>query len=129
MKNILIVDDSATASYVLRQFLEQLGHKVQMAENGVRAIIAAHQFKPDLVIMDLVMPKMDGFKATRLIKHDPRLKHIPVIIYSSKSEKQDKHWAKLQGADGYLTKPINREQLETVMNQVLTRKKQSATTI
>lgn len=129
MKNILIVDDSATATYILKMLLEQLGFKVLMAENGVRAIIAAHKFKPDLIIMDLVMPKIDGFKATRLMKSDPRLSDIPVIIYSSKCEKQDKHWARLQGADGYLIKPVDKEQLVSVMNQVLKRKDQSAISI
>ncbi|MCK5313373.1 MAG: response regulator [Desulfobacteraceae bacterium] len=102
-KKILIVDDSPTglkaASAVLKNY------DIITATDGKQALEKAQSEEPDLVILDVIMPNMDGFQACRKMKKSPALQHIPVIMLTSKSHKSDQFWGKKQGADVYLTKP------------------------
>lgn len=101
---ILIVDDSEAEIQRLKSIVERAGHTVSIARNGEEAIDLA-QMSPDLIFMDVVMPVMDGFKATRIIKKDPTTQHIPVVLVSTKSQAVDVEWAKRQGASYLIAKP------------------------
>ena len=111
IKRILVVDDSATERHVLRDLLTKAGYEVVSSDNGEDAIVKARQVKPDLILMDVVMPGLNGFQATRAISRDPVTKSIPVIMCTSKSQETDKIWGLRQGARDYLVKPVDRETL------------------
>ncbi len=111
IKRILVVDDSATERHMLRDLLTKAGYDVVSSENGEDAIVKAKQVKPDLILMDVVMPGLNGFQATRAISRDPETKSIPVIMCTSKSQETDKIWGLRQGARDYVVKPVDRELL------------------
>ena len=106
IKNILIVDDSPTDRQFLSDLLSKNGFKVSTAENADDALAKAKQLKPDLVLMDVVMPGQSGFQATRTLAKDEATKGIPVIICTSKGQETDKSWGIKQGARDYIVKPI-----------------------
>ena len=106
IKKILIVDDSPTERHVLSVILKQHGYQVIMAEDGAQAIARAKQEQPDLVLMDVVMPGINGFQATRIFVKEQSLENIPVIICSTKGEEIDKVWGLRQGAKDYIAKPV-----------------------
>ena len=111
VKKILVVDDSPTDRQFLLEGLSRLGYQVVLAERGVEAIGKAKSEKPDLVLMDIVMPGMNGFQATRSISRDEATKDIPVIVCTTKSLETDRIWGMRQGAKDYLVKPINLDEL------------------
>ncbi len=111
IKKILIVDDSPTERHVLNDLLTKAGYEVVASDNGEDAILKARLLKPDLILMDVVMPGLNGFQATRAISRDPDTRAIPVILCTSKSQETDKIWGMRQGARDYVIKPINREEL------------------
>ena len=119
MSKVLVVDDSPTELSQIREMLEELGHNVMTAENGIDGVELAVKEQPDIVLMDIVMPGMNGFQATRQIWRGAETRHIPVIIISSKSQETDKVWGERQGAKGYLTKPVNTQDLVNAMNDLL----------
>ncbi len=96
-----------------------VGHEVITAENGEDGIAMATREQPDVVLMDIVMPGMNGFQATRQISRDAATKHIPVIIVSSKDQETDKVWGARQGAKGYVTKPVDTRELVVVMGSLM----------
>jgi twitching motility two-component system response regulator PilH len=107
IKKILVVDDSATERLVLGEMLSKQGFEVSFAADGESGVAQAKLLKPDLVLMDVVMPGLNGFQATRAISKDPETQHIPVIICTSKDQETDKIWATRQGARDYVVKPIH----------------------
>ncbi|WP_163834947.1 response regulator [Spartinivicinus ruber] len=119
MAKILIVDDSETMIEGHKAILEGLGHTIYSAESGEEGVEKAIEILPDLILMDIVMPKMNGFQATRKITTDDRTKHIPVVILTTKDQKTDIMWAKRQGAKGYLIKPANKKELASTIDQLL----------
>ncbi len=119
MAHILIVDDSPTEVYVFRTMLEKHGHTVSVASGGEEGIEKIREEKPDLVLMDIVMPGLNGFQATRQLTRDPETSSIPVIIISTKGEESDRVWGLRQGAKDYLAKPVNEEQLINKVNALL----------
>lgn len=119
MARILIVDDSPTEMYKLTSILEKHGHQVLKAENGADGVALARQEKPDAVLMDIVMPGLNGFQATRQLTKDADTNHIPVIVVTTKDQETDQVWAKRQGARDYLTKPVDEENLIRILNSVL----------
>ncbi len=119
MPKVLVVDDSPTEIYQFKDMLEGLGYEVITAENGRDGVELAKQEQPDCILMDIVMPDMNGFQATRQICRGDNTKHIPVIIVSSKNQETDKVWGERQGAAGYLTKPVDAPELVSIMKQVL----------
>ena len=119
MARILIVDDSPTEMYKLTGMLEKHGHVVLKAENGADGVALARQEKPDAVLMDIVMPGLNGFQATRQLSKDPETNHIPVIMVTTKDQETDMVWAQRQGAKGYLTKPVDEEKLILKVKKVL----------
>jgi len=111
IRNILVVDDSPTDRHYLTEMLAKNGYQVSVAENAEDAMVKARQLKPDLVLMDIVMPGQNGFQATRALTRDDATKHIPVIICTSKGQETDKVWGLRQGAKDYVVKPVNQADL------------------
>jgi twitching motility two-component system response regulator PilH len=110
-KKILIVDDSATDRYFFMETLSKQGYECITAQNGDEAIQKSRSEMPDLILMDIVMPGIDGYKATRTISRDEATKHIPVIICTSKNQESDRVWGMRQGAKDFLVKPVNAREL------------------
>jgi twitching motility two-component system response regulator PilH len=111
IRKILIVDDSPTERHVLNDMLTKSGYEVVTSDNGEDAILKAKAIKPDLILMDVVMPGLNGFQATRAISRDPDTRAIPIILCTSKSQETDKIWGMRQGARDYIVKPVKREEL------------------
>ena len=111
IKRILVVDDSATERHIIGEALIKNGYAVTFAENGEDGVAQTKLTKPDLVIMDIVMPGMNGFQATRAICKDPLTEHIPVLICTTKDQETDKIWGLRQGAKDYVVKPIDPAEL------------------
>ncbi len=111
MARILIIDDSPTEIHVLKGMLEKNGFETLTAESGEEGIELARSEKPDLVLMDVVMPGLNGFQATRQLTRDEETKSIPVIICTTKDQETDKVWGKRQGARDYITKPVSEKEL------------------
>ena len=111
IQKILIVDDSKTELYHLTEVLGKRGYTVRTAENGEEAMRRLAEEKPDLILMDVVMPGQNGFQLTRAITRDPRFTNVPVIMCTSKNQETDKVWGMRQGARDYIVKPVNGEEL------------------
>jgi len=107
IQRILIVDDSPVERHILTELLTGKGYTVSVATDGAQGIEAARRDRPDLVIMDVVMPGINGFQATRTLNRDEETRQIPVILCTTKSEETDKIWGMRQGAQDYVTKPID----------------------
>ena len=107
MANVLLVDDSQVEHNHLKSLLEQHGHNVILAESGADGVALCRQETPDVVLMDIVLPGMNGFQATRQLSEYPMTRDIPVIILSSKDQEADRVWGIRQGAREYLTKPVD----------------------
>ena len=111
IQRILIVDDSPTERYYLSDILVRNGYTVDVAESGEEALLKLRAEKPDLILMDVVMPGANGFQVTRSIARDPELQDVPVIICSSKNQETDRIWGLRQGARDYLVKPVDAAEL------------------
>ena len=111
MARILIVDDSPSQLAGIRRIVEKLGHDTLTAEDGQAGVDAASRELPDLILMDVVMPNLNGFQATRSISRNPSTSHIPVILVTTKDQETDRVWGMRQGARGYLTKPFSEQEL------------------
>ena len=116
MKTILIVEDIELNRELLAQLLEE-NHRLMFAEDGVAALERAAETRPDLILMDLSLPRMDGWEATRRLKADPAMAGIPVIVLSARAMNDDEDRARASGCDDFLTKPID----ETLLFQTLVR--------
>jgi twitching motility two-component system response regulator PilH len=111
MALILIIDDSPTEVFQMRRMLENHGFETEGAADGEEGIRKAREIRPDLILMDIVMPGVDGSRATRTLANDPATRAIPVIMVSSKSQETDRIWGMRQGAVDYLVKPVTPAQL------------------
>lgn len=111
IERVLIVDDSPTDLNYLAKIIEGAGCQVITAVDGIEAIAKAKKEKPDLIFMDIVMDKMDGYEATRRLVNDPATQSIPVVFVSSKHQKADRVWAKMQGGRDLVSKPFKPEQI------------------
>ena len=119
MARVLIVDDSPTETFTLKTMLEAKGFEVLEAENGADGVALAREELPDVVLMDIVMPGLNGFQATRQLTKDDKTAHIPVIIVTTKDQETDKVWGQRQGAKGYLVKPVTEDQLALTIQSVI----------
>ena len=115
-RKILIVDDAQVDRINLEKIVSEAGHQTLLAESGVQAIERAKRDKPDLILMDVNMPDMDGFAATRKLKADDATKGIPIVFVTSKGQKADLAWGQMLGAKGYITKPYSKEQILAQLN-------------
>ena len=107
IKNVLIVDDSKTELMFLTDLLQKNGMTVRTAENADEAFRRLGEGKPDLILMDVVMPGQNGFQLTRAINRTPEYSEIPIIMCTSKSLETDRVWGMRQGARDYVTKPVD----------------------
>jgi twitching motility two-component system response regulator PilH len=119
MARILIVDDSPSQLIGMRRTVEKLGHQVVTAEDGAAGVETAKRELPDLILMDVVMPNLNGFQATRTIAKDPKTSHIPIILVTTKDQDTDRVWGLRQGAKAYVTKPIDEAELTRAINEYL----------
>ena len=119
MARILIVDDSPSQLMGIRRIVEKLGHDALTAEDGAAGVEAAKREIPDLILMDVVMPNLNGFQATRSITREPTTKHIPVILVTTKDQDTDRVWGMRQGATAYITKPFSESELSELITQYL----------
>jgi len=118
MARILIVDDSPSQLLGIQRIVEKLGHQILTATDGAAGVEAAKAELPDLVLMDVVMPNLNGFQATRTLARDASTKHIPVILVTTKDQDTDRMWGMRQGAKAYITKPFSEDELSEVLERV-----------
>jgi len=111
IKKILVVDDSPTDRQYLSDILAKSGYVVTTAESAEEALAKVKQQRPDLVLMDVVMPGQNGFQATRMLSKDSSTKDIPVIICTTKGQETDRVWGMRQGARDYIVKPVSQADL------------------
>jgi twitching motility two-component system response regulator PilH len=111
MALILIIDDSPTEVHVMQKALERHGYRTAVAVDGAEGIKLARQMRPDLIFMDIVMPGMNGYQATRALLNDPDTRTIPIVMVTSKGQEADRAWGLRQGAVDYLIKPVSPDQL------------------
>ncbi|PID43742.1 MAG: two-component system response regulator [Proteobacteria bacterium] len=119
MARILIVDDSPTEVRKVSSILKKHNHEILTADNGADGVAVARAEQPDLVLMDVVMPGLNGFQATRQLTRAPETSTIPVIIVTTKDQETDRVWGTRQGAKGYLVKPVDEDDLITTINSLL----------
>ena len=119
MARILIVDDSPSQLAGIRRIVEKLGHDTLTAEDGQAGVDVASRELPDLILMDVVMPNLNGFQATRSISRNHSTSHIPVILVTTKDQETDRMWGMRQGARGYLTKPFSEKELSAAIADTL----------
>ncbi len=111
IQKILVVDDSKTEAMFLTELLTSRGFAVKTAENAEDAFRKLAEDKPDLILMDIVMPGQNGFQVTRAVSRDPAYANIPIIMCTSKNQETDRVWGMRQGARDYITKPVNADEL------------------
>ena len=119
MARVLIVDDSPSQLMGMKRIIEKLGHETITAEDGQQGVEVAKRELPDLILMDVVMPNLTGFQATRSIAKEPATSHIPIILVTTKDQETDKVWGIRQGAKAYLTKPVNEAALIKLVKELL----------
>ncbi len=119
MKSVLIVDDSPTEVHVFQNILEDNGYNVETASNGEMGIRKAREFLPDLILMDIVMPGINGFQATRKLHRDQQTANIPIVIVTTKDQETDRVWGLRQGAKGYIVKPVSEKELVRCVESAL----------
>ena len=120
MARILIVDDSPSQLMGICRIVEKLGHEARTAEDGAAGVEAAKRELPDLILMDVVMPNLNGFQATRSISREATTKHIPIVLVTTKDQDTDRMWGMRQGAKAYLTKPFSESDLSDLISQLMT---------
>ena len=119
MARILIVDDSPSQHLGIQRIVETLGHEFITADDGAAGVEVAKRELPDMELMDVVMPNLNGFQATRTLSRDATTKHIPVILVTTKDQDTDRMWGMRQGARAYLTKPFSESDLSDVIGRLL----------
>ena len=119
MAVVLIIDDSPTELHLFQSMLEKAGFDTLVADSGEEGLKAARTSRPDCILMDVVMPGMNGFQATRKLTHDPRTSNIPVIMITTKDQETDKIWGMRQGAVEYIVKPIGQKELVAKIKTVM----------
>ena len=111
INKVLVVDDSPTELCNISEIVSKTGCTVLRAANGKEAVELAIQEKPDIIFMDIIMPEMDGYEATRRLSNESATRAIPIVFISSKGQKADKLWGQMQGGKGYITKPYTPDQI------------------
>lgn len=119
MAVVLIIDDSPTELHLFQNMLEKAGFDTLVADSGEEGLKAARIGRPDCILMDVVMPGMNGFQATRQLTRDPRTADIPIIMITTKDQETDKIWGMRQGAVEYVVKPVADKELVAMINSVM----------
>ncbi len=118
IKKILLVEDSKTETLIVSKMLIDAGFSVKTASSAEHALIQLNEDKPDLILMDVVMPGKSGFQLTRILARDSALGMIPIILCSSKNQETDRIWGLRQGAREYITKPVNATRLVDAIRRI-----------
>ncbi len=121
-KKILIVDDEQDLVEVVKFRLKANGYDVIVAYNGKDGLEKARTQNPALIILDLMLPEIDGYKICRMLKFDKKYKHIPIIIFTARAQEDDKKMGEQTGADAYVTKPFEPDKLISIINEMLEKK-------
>ena len=119
MAKVLIADDVAVDQQILSDIVKKIGHQIILASDGDQALEMVRNERPDLVLLDVVMPKKNGFQVCREIRNDPSVAKIKVIMVTSKNQDSDKFYGLQQGADDYIGKPINEPTLVSMINKLV----------
>ncbi|TAD79286.1 MAG: response regulator [Oscillatoriales cyanobacterium] len=119
MSLVLVVEDSVAQREMIGELLQGSGLTVNMASDGVEALECLQKQRPDLVVLDIVMPRMNGYEVCRRLKSDPSTQDVPVVMCSSKGEEFDRYWGLRQGADAYIAKPFQPQELVGTVKQLL----------
>ncbi len=119
MSEVLVVEDSVPQREMISDLLQNSGLKVIVASDGLEALEKIQQSPPDLIVLDIVMPHMNGYEVCRRLKSDPTTRHVPVVMCSSKREEFDRYWGMKQGADAYIAKPFQPIELIGTIKQLL----------
>ncbi len=119
MSTVLVVEDSVTQREMITDLLKGSGLSVTVATDGVEALEHIDGQRPDLVVLDIVMPRMNGYEVCRRLKSDPKTQDVPVVMCSSKGEEFDRYWGMKQGADAYIAKPFQPTELVGTVKQLL----------
>ncbi|WP_334310466.1 response regulator transcription factor [Spirulina sp. CS-785/01] len=119
MSKVLVVEDSMAQRQMISDLLKGSGLTVEVAGNGVEALERIREYNPDIVVLDIVMPQMNGYEFCRRLKADPQTKDVPVVMCSSKGEEFDRYWGMRQGADAYIAKPFQPMELIGTVKQLL----------
>ncbi len=119
MSTVLVVEDSVTQREMIKDLLKGSGLTVTVASDGVEALEQIQGNRPDLVVLDIVMPRMNGYEVCRRLKSDPKTQNVPVVMCSSKGEEFDRYWGMRQGADAYIAKPFQPTELVGTVRQLL----------
>ncbi|AOX03877.1 MAG: response regulator [Moorea sp. SIO3I7] len=121
MSKVLVVEDSLAQRQMISDLLKGSGLKVDVASDGVEALEHILEYCPDVVVLDIVMPRMNGYEVCRRLKADPKTQNVPVVMCSSKGEEFDRYWGMRQGADAYIAKPFQPTELIGTVRQLLRR--------
>lgn len=116
MARVLIVDDSPTDKLAMYSMLKKYGHNFLFAEDGHTAILTAKEKKPDIILMDVVMPDLNGYQTTRKLMQDKDTAHIPIVMVTSKTQESDRYWGLRQGARAYVCKPAIESELAEIID-------------
>jgi twitching motility two-component system response regulator PilH len=119
MAKVLIVDDSMVYRLRLRQLVVGLGHKALLARNGEAALKVAAREQPDVILLDILMPEMNGYEVIRALAHNEETQSIPVIFVTSREDDTDRAWGMRQGAVAYLTKPVSAAELQSAISAAI----------
>jgi twitching motility two-component system response regulator PilH len=119
MSTVLLVEDSLPTREIITDLLKNYGLVVKIARDGVEAINFLKKYSPDLVVLDIVMPRMNGYEVCRHLRSNPKTQNVPIVICSSKGEEFDRYWGMKQGADAYIAKPFQPEELVATIKQLL----------
>jgi twitching motility two-component system response regulator PilH len=119
MGTILVVDDDLTQQLIVFKILKKIGLNVIFADNGVEALEMVQRYRPNLVILDIVLPGMNGYEVCRRLKSDKETQKLAVVICSNKKEQSDRYWGIKQGADAYIPKPFHPEELINIVKYLL----------
>lgn len=119
MSTVLVIEDSVTQREMMKELLEDSGLNVTVANDGIEALQLLQGVRPDLVLLDIVMPKMNGYEVCRRIKSNSATQDVPVVMCSAKGEEFDRYWGMKQGADAYIAKPFQPTELVGTVKQLL----------
>jgi twitching motility two-component system response regulator PilH len=119
MRAVLLVEDSPAQQEMISRILKKNGWRVIVANDGVEALQSLQKANPDLIVLDIVMPGMNGYEVCRRLKCDPKTQNVPVVMCSSKGEEFDRYWGMKQGADAYIAKPFEDIELVGTIKQLL----------
>lgn len=125
MSIVLVIEDDLTQQHLLSNLLERVGLTVIAARDGIEALEKVQQFHPNLIILDIVLPRMNGYEVCRRLKSEPETQNIPILMCSAKKEDFDRYWGMKQGADAYLAKPCHPKEIVQTVKKLLSSHQQA----